>query len=77
MKYFITPPNNIFTKEDFRELEARLGGPVCAARAAGVSYPTWYRWREGKMPLVPSRAKLIELLLRTSRRPFQYAGEEV
>jgi len=65
----ITQRNNNFSKEDFVEIERRLGGPVNAARSAGVSYPTWYRWREGRISLSESRKKLLLLLLHTTRMP--------
>ena len=66
----ITRRNTQFSASDFRELERRLGGPVAAARCAGVSYPTWYRRREGKLQMTPEAIRLMELLLRTIRMPF-------
>jgi len=67
----ITQRNNKLSKKDLVELERRLGGPVNAARSAGVAYATWYRWREGQ--LEPSRRsqKTLLLLLQTTRMPFR------
>jgi hypothetical protein len=67
----ITQRNRKITRDDFVELERRLGGPVSAARVAGVTYVTWYRCREGLQELSPSRQKLIELMLHSTRRPLQ------
>lgn len=61
---------NMITREDFIELERRLGGPVAAAESAGVKYPTWYRYREGLLSLTPSKQKLIAMMLQTSRLPL-------
>jgi len=33
-------------KEKIRLIEAAFGGPGKAAKAAGVTYTTWYRWKE-------------------------------
>jgi hypothetical protein len=34
------------TAQKMQLIEKSLGGPVAAARAAGVEYPTWYRWKK-------------------------------
>jgi hypothetical protein len=48
-------------EEKIRQIERHYGGPVAASKAAGVRYPTWYRWRTGL--LWNERAeKTIELM---------------
>jgi hypothetical protein len=45
------------------EVERRLGGPLAAATAAGVRYPTWYRWRVGAIRPSHRTIALVNLLL--------------
>lgn len=47
------------TKKQMKEIEVALGGPTQAAREAGVTHVTWWRWREGR---VPPNAALINLM---------------
>jgi hypothetical protein len=53
-------------REKMIEIEQRLGGPVAAARAAGVRYPTWYRWRVGTLQPSTRTMNLVDLLLKIS-----------
>jgi hypothetical protein len=50
------------TTQKMKIIEKKLGGPVAAARAAGVEYPTWYRWRQanGEQKRI---VKVLDLLL--------------
>lgn len=47
------------TGRQMREIEKALGGPILAAREAGVTHVTWWRWRSGR---VPPNKTLIALL---------------
>jgi hypothetical protein len=50
------------TAQKMKIIEEKLGGPVAASRAAGVEYPTWYRWRQanGNQKRI---VKVLDLLL--------------
>lgn len=53
-------------KNDLTKLKAvqgKFGGPVKAARAANVSYVTWYRWMNNQRAVMPQVEKLLDLLL--------------
>ena len=52
--------NDMSQTRKMQEIEAALGGPVKAARAAGVSYVSWWRWSTGKVS--PWNPELINLL---------------
>ncbi len=49
-------------KLDFETIEKRLGGPVAAAGAAGVSLVTWWRWRTGRTEINPRIKATLRLL---------------
>lgn len=50
------------TKQLMIRIEESFGGPVAAARAVGVDFSTWYRWREGAYDVPSPMRKLLGLL---------------
>ena len=51
-------------KTKIRLLEKFLGGPVAAAKAAGVQYVTWYRWRNGLRGITPQTSRMLDMMLK-------------
>jgi len=61
---------NAISKEDFTEIEKRVGGPSEAARIAGLNRVTWWKLKEGKRRLTPHMQKHITMMLQTIRMPL-------
>ena len=50
------------TLEKMQKIEEKFGGGSAAADAIGVTFPTWWRWREGRMEPSRRSVRSIELL---------------